>query len=300
MESILFLDVRHMQRTDTEVQFGMFSPYDGSNLYEHKLKIERVREELTKFGLSSNQAKVYMYLGKYGPKSAPEVFRSLDLPRTETYYILNVLQSRGIVTAECSSPTKYVALPMDQAIAELINTEKEKLNLLAQQEKDISQLWDEIPPFAIDTNESETERLQMMEGAGQIYSKIKNMIKNAKEIYMFGSEKDIFRFYHSDIIEMVLNSSIDARMILSPASKIPDFLNKMDKKKIRLKSAEKTSNRCFIIKDNDEAVLFLRNATYPIQNAFAIWSNSKSLIDSIRQLFDYSWESTKAYSNRGS
>src|SRR5579862_7594643 len=98
MPRILFLDVRYMPRTDSEVQFGMFAPYDGSNLYEYKLKIERVREELTKFGLSSNQAKVYMYLGKYGPKSAPEVFRSLDLPRTETYYILNILQSRGIVT----------------------------------------------------------------------------------------------------------------------------------------------------------------------------------------------------------
>jgi HTH-type transcriptional regulator, sugar sensing transcriptional regulator len=289
-----------MPRTDSEVQFGMFAPYDGTNLYEYKLKIERVREELTKFGLSSNQAKVYMYLGKYGPKSAPEVFRSLDLPRTETYYILNILQSRGIVTAECSSPTKYAAFPLDQAIAALINTEKEKLNLLAQQEKDISQLWDEIPPFAIDTNESETERLQMMEGAGQIYSKIKSMIKNAEEeVYMFGSEKDIFRFYHSDIIEMVLNSSVDTKMILSPASEVPDFLDRLDKKKIRLKSAEKSSNRCFIIKDNDEVVLFLRNATHPLQNVFAIWSNSRSLIDSIRQLFDYSWDSAKAYSNKG-
>jgi HTH-type transcriptional regulator, sugar sensing transcriptional regulator len=289
-----------MQRTDAEIQLGIFSTYEGSNLYEHKLKLERIRDELAKFGLSANQAKVYIYLGKYGPKSAPEVFRSLDLPRTETYYILNTLQSRGIVTAECSSPTKYVALPIGQAIATLINTEKEKLTLLEQQENDLTQLWDEIPAFAIDTNETETERLQMLEGAGQIYSKIKNMIKSAREqVSMFGSEKDISRFYHSDIIEMFSNSLADTRIILSPASKVPDFLDRLDKKKIRLKPAEKSNNRCFVIKDNDEVMLFLRNAAHPIHNVFAIWSNSKSLIDSIRQLFDYSWEGAKPCSDRG-
>jgi HTH-type transcriptional regulator, sugar sensing transcriptional regulator len=289
-----------MQRTDAEVQFGMFAPYDGSNLYEYKLKIERIREELTKFGLSSNQAKVYMYLGKYGPKSVPEIFKSLDLPRTETYYILNVLQSRGIVTAECSSPTKYVAQPIDQAIPTLINAEKEKLNILAQQEKDITKLWDEIPPSAIDTNEIEAERLQMMEGAGTIYSKIKNMIQSAKEeVCLMASEKDISRFYHSDIVELLMNSLTDVKMIVSQASKVPDFLDTLDKKKIKLQPARKNNNRCFIIKDNDEVVLFLRNASFPVQNVFAIWSNSKSLIDSIRELFDYSWENTRACSNRG-
>ena len=67
----------------------------------------------------------------------------------------------------------------------------------------------------------------------------------------------------------------------------------MDKKKIRLIPKEKNDNKCFVIKDNNEVILILRNATHPSHNVFAIWSDSKSLIDSIQQLFDYSWDASE-------
>ena len=284
-----------MKKSDSEIQIGVFSASEGSNLYEYKVRLEKIKNELVKFGLTPNQAKVYIYLGKYGPKSAPEIFKSLGLPRTETYYILSILQSRGIVTAEFSFPTRYMALPIEEAVSTLINTEKEKIDLLANQEKDLAQLWKTVPAFAIETNEAKSERLQMMEGAGQIYSKIKEMIKTAREqIIVFGSEKDISRFYHSEIIEMISNSLTEVKIILSPAMNIPDFFEDVvDKKKVRLIPKEKNDNRCFVIKDNDEVVLFLRNATHPSHNIFAIWSDSKSLIDSIQQLFDYSWDASE-------
>jgi|SRR5437660_6803804 len=283
-----------MKQTDIETQIGIFAADESSNLYEHKVRLEKVKNELVKFGLSTNQAKVFIYLGKYGPKTAPEVFKSLGIGRTEVYSLLSGLQSRGIVTAKFSSPTKYMALPFDQAIDTLINTEKEKLTILAEEQKDLNELWDEVPASAIETNETKNEQLQMMEGAPQIYSKIKDMIKTAKmRVFMFGSEKDFCRFYHSDIIEMVLDSSSDVKIIVSPGMTAPDFLNGLEKKKIRLVPEEKNSNRCFVIKDNDEVMLFLRNATHPTEKVFAIWSDSKSLIDSIHKLFDYSWESSQ-------
>jgi HTH-type transcriptional regulator, sugar sensing transcriptional regulator len=282
-----------------EIQLGVFGSEVDSSFIKYKLKLDKIKDELAKFGLSSTQAKVYTYLGKYGPKSAPEVFKSLDLPRTEAYYILNTLQNKGIVTAECSSPTRYVALSLEQAISTLIDTEKEKINMLTEQKEGLAQLWEEIPSFAIQTNDVQIDRLQMMEGGAPIYSKIKNMIKSArKQICLCGSERDIGRFYHADIIEMISNSLVDINVILSPASKIPDFLKELDKNKIRLVHTEKDSDRCFIIKDDDEVVLFLRNATHHQDSVFAIWSNSKSLISSIRQLFDYSWESAKVPSYR--
>jgi sugar-specific transcriptional regulator TrmB len=230
-------------------------------------------------------------LGKYGPKTAPEVFRVLGLPRTEAYSILNALQSRGIVSAECSFPTRYMALPIKQALATLINAEKEKINILTQQQNQIIQLWDDLPSCAIETGEVETERLQMMEGSGVVYSKIKSMIKSAREqICIVGSEQDLGKFYHSDIIKTISNSGANTKIILTPATKIPDFLKRIDKKKIKISLAEKNISRCYVVKDNDEVILFLRNASHHADSIFAIWSNSKSLIDSIGQLFEYSWK----------
>ncbi|HYL66531.1 MAG TPA: helix-turn-helix domain-containing protein [Nitrosopumilaceae archaeon] len=284
-----------MKLIDNNIQIGVFaSADDDSNLQEHQMRLEKIKNELLKYGLTSNQAKVFIFLGKHGPKSGPEVSKSLNIIRTEAYQILHALEGKGIITAKFSSPTKYVPLPFEQAISSLINTEKEKINTLAKEEDNLTELWKKIPAYTVETNEIENERLQMLEGAAPIYSKIKSMIKNAeKRITILGSEKDIARFHYADIFETISDSLTDVRIILSPSTALPNFLARFDKKKIRLMSVEKTGNRCFIIKDDNEAILFLRNATHNSDNVFAIWSNSKSLTDSIRTLFDYSWASSK-------
>ncbi|MDE1816149.1 MAG: TrmB family transcriptional regulator [Thaumarchaeota archaeon] len=283
-----------MKQIDTESQIEVFAAGKDSSLYEYKIKLDKIKNELVKFGLTQNQSKVYVYLGKYGAKTAPEVVKSLGMPRTETYFILNTLQNKGIVTAEFSSPTRYTALPIEQAISTLINTEKENLDILARQEKQVTDMWKEVPTFAVETTETKQDRLQTMEGTGQIYSKIKEMMRTAREqIVIFGSEKDISRFYHSEIIEMAFNSIIDARVIISPALRMPDFLNEFDKKKIRVIPDEQNNNQCFVIKDSDEIMLFLRNAAHPSHNVFAMWSNSKSLNEPLRKLFEYSWENSQ-------
>ena len=283
-----------MKQVDSEFQVGVFAAGKDSSLYEYKAKLDKIRDSIVKFGLTQNQAKVYIYLGQYGPKTAPEVVKSLGMPRTETYFILNTLQNKGIVTSEFSSPTRYVAQPIDKAISTLINTEKENLNILAKQEKSITELWQEVPTFAVETTEIKQDRLQTMEGTGQIHSKIKEMIRTAREqIIIFGSEKDISRFYHSEIIEMAFNSLADTRVIISPSLQIPEFLNEYDKKRIRISPSDENNNQCFVIKDNDEIMLFLRNATHPSHRVFAMWSNSKSLNEPLKRLFEYSWESSQ-------
>src|SRR5437879_7382293 len=127
------------------VQINVFDAEKGDMLYEQKEKMQKMTQELLQFGFAPNQAKIYIYLGKYGPKTASELFKALQLPRSETYFILNLLQSRGIVTTESSSPTKYYALSLEQTFSILTNAQKEKLNMLIQKQKDLIKLWDAIP-----------------------------------------------------------------------------------------------------------------------------------------------------------
>lgn len=278
----------------SELHLDLFDAEPDSNMYEYKSKLEHLKQQLLKFGLTQNQAKVYVFLGKFGPKSAPEVFRALGLPRTETYFILNTLQTRGIVTAELSSPQKFSAVPVGKAILTLVNTEKEKLETLAKLESELNQLWDGIPAFAIETNESKTEKIQMINGSASIHSKIKEMIKSAKEeILIIGSEKDLSRFYHSDILEILSDSHIEKRIIISPSQRMPRFLAGIDKKIIKVMPNSKEDNQCFVLKDNDEVLFLLRNATHPSHTMFALWAESKSLITSLYNLFEYSWDSSE-------
>ncbi|MGI0086924.1 MAG: TrmB family transcriptional regulator [Nitrosotalea sp.] len=278
-----------------EKNLAVFDSEPGSHLYEHRIRLEKIKDELLKFGITSNQAKVYIYLGKCGSKTAPEVFKTLDLPRTETYYILNALQNRGIVSSDLSSPIRYSALPLEQTFLILLNAEKEKIKVLSAQTKEISDLWEQIPGFAVETTDNTSEKLQMIQGQPQIFSKLGNMINSHKEeILIFGSIKDISRLYHSNILDSLPNSILDVKIIISPAKIIPAFAEKIDKKRIRLLPESKQDNQCFVIKDREEIMLFLRNAVYPSNDIFAMWSDSKALIGSMHNLFNYSWDDGEA------
>ena len=275
------------------MQINVFDAQKGNALYDQKEKISKMTQELSDFGFAPNQAKVYIYLGKYGPKTASEVYKALQLPRSETYFILNLLQNRGIVTAEFSSPTKYFAIPLDQTLSLLINTEKEKLNTLVQKQEELKKLWDTIPSITIEKDAVKSEKLQTIQGIESIYSKIKNMVETTtKEILIFCSEKDLSGFYHAEILD-ILPAKLDVKIIVSPAQKTPSFFDELNKKVIRLLPTSSTENQCYVIKDKEEVLLFLRNTIHPSNNLFAVWSDSKSLIDSMHTLFDYSWNNAK-------
>ena len=271
---------------------GIFDSEPGTALYEQRSQLDKVKNELLKFGLTHNQAKVYIYLGKYGAKTAPEVCNSLELPRTETYHILNTLQNMGVVTSECCQPTRFDALPLSKVIRTLVNSEKERVNTLLQNEKELVETWNKIPSFAVETNETKMDKLQMLQGAPQIHNKIKEMISRAKEeVVLFCAPRDFSRFYHADLVELLVKSPAFERVIISQT--MPEITEEVNRERIRILPAGKKDTMCFVIKDFDEVLLFLRNANHPSHNVFAVWSDSGSMIDSLRTLFDYSWENSE-------
>ncbi len=280
-----------------EQDLTIFESEPGSHLYQERVCLEKIQNMFLKFGLTPNQAKVYIYLAKVGAKPASEIIKALQLPRTEAYFILSKLQSRGIVNGTLSSPMIYATLPLEQTILSMINAEKEKINMLANQAEEILGLWKQIPTSALETNKIVSEKMQTLHGQPQIFSKLLNMITSArKEILVLGSVKDHSKFYHSEILGKLANSVLDVKIIISPAKTIPSFAKAIDKKKIRLLQESPKDNQCFVIKDREEVLMFLRNTTYPSGDTFAIWSDSKALVDSIHSLFDYSWNDVEAVS----
>jgi len=271
----------------------VFDSEPNSQMHEYKLELEKICNELLKFGLTKNQAKVFIYLGKYGSKTSPEVCKALKLPRTETYNVLNDLLNLGIISSEFHHPTKYSALPMDKAILTMVNDAQENVNKLAKKELEVAQLWNKVPSFDSSLTDGKLEKFQMLQGIPRINNKLKEMIKDAKnEIKIICTEKDLSRFYYSDFLDMLGNLPIDVKLIISPTQKIPRFIQTLDRSKIRLMPTHDLDNQCFIVKDSDEVLVFLRNADQTSRNAFAFWTDTNSLISSMKKLFNYSWQNS--------
>jgi len=130
---------------------------------EQKTLYDKIKNELSKFGLTPNQSKVFLFLEKYGSSTATQVSNALKVQRTETYHLLTNLQNRGIVSASFQHPIKFIASPLDTAIDILINTEKERVKSLEIKERDIVALWKTLPHFGINKEEISYGKFQILQ-----------------------------------------------------------------------------------------------------------------------------------------
>jgi len=277
-----------------EEQLNLFDNESDTAMYKHKLTLEKIKNELINFGLTKSQAKVFIYLGKYGSKTASEIAKALQLPRTETYHLVNSLQNIGLVVAELAHPTKYTALEMKEAISTLVNQEQERIDNLANKEQSLSEMWKEIPFFIVETDESKSEKMQLLHGTGPITNKVKEMVGSSSEDFrIYGSVSDLLRMYHSDVFDWIENAPTNLKLIVSPVNKKSEFLSELNSDKIRAIPSN-SENKCFIVNDKKEVLIFMRNATHPSRQTFAWWSDSETLVDMMGSLFDLSWEKGEA------
>jgi len=275
-------------------QLSIFDSSPNSQLYNYRMSVDQLQDQLAKFGLTGNQSKVYIYLGKYGSKSAPEVCRSLKLPRTETYHLLTALQNKGIVSATFQHPIKFKAIPLNKAVWILVNAEKERIKGLEKQEQDIQELWDKIPEFHNQKSEDKEDKFQVLQGINQIQSKIIEMVDNSKEEFLvFGSEKDYLRFYHADFLEPLQKSKLDYKLLSSCTEKTNYVFDDLDRNKVKKLGKDIEEKLCFIVSDNEEALIFMKNAIYPTQHAVAMWTDSSAMVYSMKLLFDNNWSKSK-------
>lgn len=265
--------------------------------YDYEMLIEKLKNELSKFGLTANQSKVFLFLEKSGPSTATQVSKSLKVPRTETYHLLSNLQNLGIVLAAFQHPIKFSALPLDKAMGVLINAEKERVKQLEHQEKSLVELWGTIPDFNIKQEDVKDGRFQMLQGINQMTGRINDMIDNAKKsIQILASEKDFMKFYHSGFLERIGDSKAESQFVSSASKSIPYvFKGKLENKakKMPLKIKD---DLCFIIKDDDELLLFMTSPSKPSQNILAMWTDSSSMIYTLKLLFTYIWSNSRQFS----
>lgn len=125
------------------------------NLKQTKIEYQKLTNKLQKklleYGLTQNQTKVYLFLEKNGSKTAIEISRSENIPRTETYQLLNALQDKGIVTALFRKPRRFNAISFEEGIQILIVSQSNHLNQLATQKDILIKLWNAVQDFRCNT-----------------------------------------------------------------------------------------------------------------------------------------------------
>ena len=172
-----------------------------------------------------------------------------------------------------------------------------KLLALGQIEASINRIGTEAVEtayFASFGVEKEQEKMQLLQGTGPITNKIESMISESMEtVKIYCSRQDASRFYHSEIFDIIEKSHAELEIIITPTDKTPDYLKSVEDN-VRV-IPKNTENKCFIVSDSKDVLIFLRNVNHPSHRVFACWSNSESLVDIMTSFFDLSWESAEVF-----
>ena len=278
-------------------QTSIFTDDPDSFVNEYKESLEKIQRQLSSFGLSSNQCKIFIFLGKYGSRTAPDVSKVLKLPRTETYKLLATLQNKGIVSASFQHPIQFSALPLTKAVNSLINTEKVRIKKLESQKSELNLLWDNIPQFHNGIEKTNDDKFQILGGVNQIHNKINDMIANSKkEFLIIGNEKDFLKFYQTNILESLNKSPVEHKVLTNSSDRTLYIFDEIDRTNVKKLPTSINGNLCFVVKDDDEVLFYMKNSGAGKENVTALWTNSTTMIYSKKLLFSSLWSKSKSIS----
>lgn len=270
---------------------GIWKPSLG---HEKLTVIELMQESLSKFGLLKNEAKVYLYLARFGGQKAQRVSEALSLHRTETYKILKKLEKMGLIYRVLDKPAKFVALPIDQALSSLIEIKRQRLMLLEKAKEEIVKLWLSLPRPS-ESSEVEKESFQVLKGMLRINAKASEIIRNAKkEVFIVATDDKLFQMFHSGVLDDLRRSSrrVNVKLLTNYSLKSHFIV-----KKIRLNKGEFSYTDLnipsFILVDEEELLFFLEDHIDNKKEFRAMWTNQKEIIKALRILRFFSAEDEK-------
>lgn len=139
---------------------------------------KRLYEILSELGLSKRKADIYLFLSKRGLQKAQSIAAYLGIDRAQTYRLLRSLKQKGMVEETIESPTRYIAIPIENLIdahlkdkkSEIVHLEAEKTNIISYF-KSVSKKETESP----------MAKFQIITGRNGIYTKISQMVNESKK-----------------------------------------------------------------------------------------------------------------------
>jgi len=90
----------------------------------------KMLDELSKYGLTEVQAKVYYHLLRLGRTSYVDITKEIGVHRSEVYSVLRELKEKGIISTSRGRPVLFTSMPPKDALNVLLNVHLERIAYL--------------------------------------------------------------------------------------------------------------------------------------------------------------------------
>jgi len=252
---------------------------------------------LQEYGLSLNEVKALLSLYRLGEASARQLHLATGIDRAETYRVLQSLQTKGIVVAAVSKPTKYRPVPIERALDLLIEEKKSLVKRLEAERKGIEKVLSEIRP--VEAGIREPNRFEIIRGGKGSYQVIMGILNDPARcreeglwvVTVHGAHRLLA---YLDTIRAARRRGVKFRYLLPISLENAEPVKKLMRTG-EVRHAAEMPARVFVADRSEVVEVYRPRDTADVfdPQEIGIWTNSEQIAQTISQMIEAIWAKSK-------
>jgi HTH-type transcriptional regulator, sugar sensing transcriptional regulator len=242
--------------------------------------------ELKKLDLSSNEAKILLFLMSSGTSTASEISKHTKIQRTDTYHYISILLSKGVVFSTFSKPQKYYSLSYEEAVDYLVQAKSNALRQVSEKKHDCQSKLEQIAKGVTEVTE---ESYQVLTGENIIFTKIVKILEGqVKSVNGFLTERMIARFYHEGLIEKmtdITRGGGKVKLKTQSIAVIEDDSEPTQHLKLDVEMIASPSPASFLIVDGKQLVFIIDRSNSSGREVSGIYTNNEIMVSTLQYLY---------------
>ena len=260
---------------------------------DHIKSLKDIDSALSKFKLSKNEVRVYLYLARFGAHKAQSIAEALGVHRTEAYKILRRLEAQGLISRVMERPMKFVAVPFENVLDNLIEERRQRIFQMEQKKAELLKIWASLPEAENIIHKKET--FQVLEGKRHISVRLNELLEKTEgQFYSLISDMNLIWLFNTpfidDLEEMSQEDKMDMKLMTNYSPTSSYVLDQMELGNSDFTYLKQHEMPGFFISDNNEMILLMADDQ---TNIFGMWTNYNSIVKSYKILFELLWKQSK-------
>lgn len=258
--------------------------------------LEEIAKEVTSFGLTHNQAKVYIATAQLRIASISQVSKASKVRREDVYRMLPKLEKMGLIERILSRPIKIKATPIKDVLSILIKREQDIANekistLIAKKDTLLKHFQANRMEIVFEEEKSHFALISQSKG---IINKALVMLKNVHREIDIITSTDKFIQIFTDYVELfkeAIKKGAKVRIVLYMTGHEDSILGIIKQNKLpsslHLKLTDQPSSHYMIV-DNKEA-LIATSTEQPVAENPYLWTDDNNLVRILQKNFEDLW-----------
>lgn len=263
---------------------------------------EKLISELASFGLTGNEAKVFIALIQFRKANAHEIAKLAEISRQEVYRVLPNLERSGIIKVIIANPTQYEAIDPHEALAQLIQLQQQKLTTqlhdLTEKKATLGNELKASEGRSVSLSKSAPVKFMLISGRNAINEKIEDMLQKAQTTVLWMAPKmEIKRavaYGRDELLYNCVRRNVKVRIITEISDENLEEAEKLNKF-CELKHSAGVTSAVLIVDDRE---LMIASAIYSAENKNRtellneLWTNDSSHIHLMNNFFEKIWNAS--------